>query len=171
MDTRADAHEIIPGVYLGNYLVASNYTLLQTMGITHVLNAAVEHPNYFENKGIIYLYLPLSDSPDEDISRFFEEGYNFIDSALQLRGKVLVHCHAGISRSTTMLASYMIKHCNKTAGDVLRHIRSIRKIVNPNHGFIVQLLDYIPRKNLPVSSNHNKFDNYSDFSLEGYTTV
>lgn len=157
---QADAHEIVPGIYLGNFRVASNYTILQTIGITHVLNTAIEHPNYFENKGLIYKHLPLEDSPSEDISQFFEDSYKFIDNAIQTGGKVLVHCHAGISRSTTILASYMIQRYSKSPREILRHIRSIRKIVNPNPGFVGQLIDYYPLKKSYVFSNISEFDEF-----------
>lgn len=145
MDTRdtrdddADAHEIVHGVYLGNYLAASNYMLLKTLGITHVLNAAIEHPNYFQNRGIVYKYFPLYDHPGQNISQYFAEGFEFIDNVLNNGGKVLVHCHAGISRSTTMLSAYLVRKYNKTPEEVLSHIKNIRQIINPNPGFIRQL--------------------------------
>jgi protein-tyrosine phosphatase len=135
----ADAHEIVPGIYLGNFRVANSYTLLKAIGITHVLNAAIEHPNYFEHTDIEYKYLPLQDHPNENISQFFADGIKFIHDAIQTRGKVLVHCHAGISRSTTMLTAYLVKKYNKHPNDVLRYIKDIRSIIQPNEGFIDQL--------------------------------
>ena len=124
----ADVHEIVPGIYLGNYRIASNYTLLKALGITHVLNSAVEHPNYFEHAGIIYKYLPLQDTPSQSISQYFKDGFNFVDEALAKHGRVLVHCHAGISRSTTMLTSYIMKKYGKSPREALHHIKSIRII-------------------------------------------
>jgi hypothetical protein len=156
----ADAHEIVPGIYLGNFRVASNHTLLRVMGVTHVLNAAIEHPNYFENKGITYKYLPLYDHPGQNIAQHFRDGFEFIDNALQTGGKVLVHCHAGISRSTTMLTSYLMKKYGKTPKEVLTHIKGIRRIIQPNSGFVSQLLDFgkapsappMPQSTFPIDS-------------------
>lgn len=138
----ADVHEIVSGIYLGNFRIASNYTLLRALGITHILNSAIEHPNYFENTGIIYKYLPLQDEPNQDISQYFKDGFEFIDQALRNGGKVLVHCHAGISRSTTMLTSYLMKKYNRSPREILHYIRSIRGIIQPNTGFSTQLLKY-----------------------------
>ena len=64
-------------------------------------------PNVFENAadGPTYLKLGLSDSA-ADLPRMGEAidaGVNFIHSALQAGGAVLVHCHKGISRSCTLV--------------------------------------------------------------------
>jgi protein-tyrosine phosphatase len=50
----------------------------------------------------------LSNFPDYDISRFFEQTNKFIKEAEKSGGKVFVHCISGISRSTAVICGYLI---------------------------------------------------------------
>jgi len=71
-----------------------------------------------------------------------EVGYRFIDSALQEGGKVLVHCMAGISRSSSALIYYMMKKNNEDFQEALQRLRKNRSIVCPNNSFCLQLMRY-----------------------------
>jgi len=51
----------------------------------------------------------------------------------------LIHCKAGISRSVTILISYLMLKFNITAKDALKIVRENRPQVNPNYGFMKQL--------------------------------
>ncbi len=56
--------------------------------------------------------------------------------------KVVVHCIAGISRSASICAAYLIKHRGMSAIEALEFVRSRRRMANPNAGFIGQLGDW-----------------------------
>lgn len=142
MSAVEDAHEIEPGLYLGNQRVASTLSLLSALGITHVVNCAGEIPNYGEHSGIKYIKLPLSDVPHANISQYFEPSYHFIDQALSSGGKVLVHCYAGISRSTSILSYYISRKRRQPIVTVLQKVKAIRPIIRPNKGFAAQLLEH-----------------------------
>ncbi|KUI63680.1 Dual specificity protein phosphatase 26 [Cytospora mali] len=55
-------------------------------------------------------------------------------------GKVLVHCAQGISRSATIVAAYLMWRKRASAANVLTFIKHKRRMVNPNKGFLDQLL-------------------------------
>jgi hypothetical protein len=63
-----------------------------------VITAAdgLEHVHY-SNPSITHIRYPLYDMQSERISRFFEDNYKNIEEG-RLRGNVLIHCAAGISR-------------------------------------------------------------------------
>lgn len=138
----ADAHEIVKKLYLGNYKVATNLNLLKSLGITHILNASIEHPNYFEDE-FIYKKFPLYDSPHENIRKYFNESFKFIDDALNDTSSsdksILIHCHAGISRSSTLVIYYLMKKNNLDVESAFKYVKNIRHFIAPNHGFINQL--------------------------------
>ena len=98
--------EIIPHLYLGSIGSASNLKQLQNCKITHIVCCARGIKNFFPDK-FKYLNLDILDSEKVDIKKYFEESYKFIDEGINNNGNVLIHCHAGISRSSTILIDYI----------------------------------------------------------------
>lgn len=95
--------------------------------------------NYYQDVGIRYKGLQLEDHWKEDIAQYFEEAANYIHDAVLDGGKVLIHCMAGISRSATITAAYLMLRHNHTVEKALKTIRHSRP-VRPNEGFIRQLV-------------------------------
>lgn len=56
--------------------------------------------------------------------------------------KVLVHCAAGVSRSTTAVVAYLMKTEGLDVEAALRQVRAKRPFVDPNEGFMAQLALY-----------------------------
>ncbi|CAF5223781.1 unnamed protein product, partial [Rotaria magnacalcarata] len=82
-------------------------------------------------------------SPSQNIRKHFDEFIDFIDNALRLKtNKVLVHCSAGISRSPTLVLAYMMKKNRWTLEEAFDKMRKLRKIVDPNVSFIIQLREW-----------------------------
>ncbi len=74
---------------------------------------------------------PLDDGPDNEWAEFA----GAIDTARQLvrsEGCVLVHCKAGVSRSTTVLATALAAEENRPFRDLLGEIQSVRPIATPH---------------------------------------
>jgi len=136
---------IIEDLYLGNVMAASDYNFLKSVGITHIVRVLKE------DEGTIfpqfkYKIIPLHDLPDQNISKHFASVHEFIDGALNgnerraVRNKVLVHCLVGMSRSSTMVISYLMhKYPGYPLTKALKFVKSKRPIVNPNEGFLRQL--------------------------------
>jgi dual specificity phosphatase 12 len=72
-----------------------------------------------------YLYLPAQDIDHYDISQFFKTSYTFIEEARR-HTNVLVHCIAGVSRSATIVAAYLIKKESMTAENAIKLLQSRR---------------------------------------------
>jgi predicted protein tyrosine phosphatase len=68
--------------------------------------------------------------------------YDFIDEAVESGHGILIHCQAGISRSTTSLSSWLMKKKTMSFEDCLALIRQKRSFVSPNFGFEKQLRAY-----------------------------
>ena len=72
-----------------------------------------------------------------DLSKILS--YRFIRQAKAARGKVLVHCKMGISRSASVVISYMMKEYEMDLAATIIRVKEKRSVVNPNKSFIKQL--------------------------------
>jgi len=79
-----------------------------------------------------FIRLPINDSPDDSeklLSLIDETGVlEKINESLMKGETVLVHCFAGMSRSATLVAYYLIKYHNMTSNDAITFIKSKRPI-------------------------------------------
>ncbi|XP_030873623.1 dual specificity protein phosphatase 15 [Leptonychotes weddellii] len=91
---------------------------------------------------ITYLRIPVADTPEVLIKKHFKECINFIHCCRLNGGNCLVHCFAGISRSTTIVTAYVMTVTGLGWRDVLEAIKATRPIANPNPGFRQQLEEF-----------------------------
>jgi protein-tyrosine phosphatase len=83
----------------------------------------------------------IEDLPTFDIFSTFQLAHDFI-TAGRRSANVLVHCIVGASRSPTVVIAYLMNKWGMTLEDALAHLIAVRPIINPNVGFIQQLLEY-----------------------------
>ena len=102
-----DFNLVYPNIYIGNYSTSTNYELLKTLGITHIISAIPTFTPPFENK-FKYLHIETYDDESQDISQYFEISNEFIGECLSQGGKILIHCMAGRSRSITLFLAFLI---------------------------------------------------------------
>lgn len=125
-------------IYIGSDLICKNGDLLRTNGITHIVNCAatVTQPA----PGFNVLSLPMMDGGDEHIYSHMFRAANFIDEAIKQKGKILVHCVEGVSRSVAICCSYLMLKNFIDYQTAYAKVRSIRRVANPNPKFQAQLL-------------------------------
>ncbi|KAM6347434.1 uncharacterized protein FN964_009504 [Alca torda] len=139
--------QVWPNIYLGDAWAARSKTTLQSLNITHILNAA-DGPysintgaKYYKDLQIEYYGVEAFDDPSFDLSIFFYDAANFIGKALNTSGgKVFVHCAMGVSRSASLVLAFLMIHENMTLVDALKTVSAHRDIC-PNSGFLSQLRD------------------------------
>jgi protein-tyrosine phosphatase len=64
---------------------------------------------------------------------------SFLSHVENVKGRVLVHCLAGVSRSVSVLLLHLIVRHRLPLLDAFRYMRSCRSQVNPNTAFKLQL--------------------------------
>lgn len=134
---------ILQGLYLGDRNDAYNNEKLSACGITHILDLTYAPERPYDNRDVpvIYKHIPCKDLPFFDIKQHFDEAYEFIDNARDVKGNILVHCAAGVSRSGIIVAMYVARKLNMSAEEALEFVKKRRPKVQPNIGFIEQLLE------------------------------
>ncbi|KAF5379079.1 hypothetical protein D9615_005973 [Tricholomella constricta] len=129
--------EVTQGLWIGDLASALDVEKLRAHGIYSILSAMRGRLTIKET--FIRHQVLLDDTEDADILRHLLPSVHFIGAELDKGRGVLVHCHAGISRSATVVAAYLMYSKNLDTGAALEMIRNVRPNIEPNQGFLRQL--------------------------------
>jgi len=135
---REHLSEIIPNLFVSSSTIASNASILQQYGITHILNAA---SHVCESaKGFVQLNFQMNDGGDENVLSYVWKAASFIEDSLNSNGKVLIHCVEGVSRSSAICIGYLIIKRKIDYQTAYKIVRSKRRVVSPQAKFYAQLV-------------------------------
>ena len=86
-----------------------------------------------------YLYVYISDNQTANIMQYFDLTYKFLIQKIDVENKnVFVHCHAGLSRSASIVMYYLMRRCRLSQKEAYNLIMQKRHI-KPNNSFMRQL--------------------------------
>ncbi|KAH6899126.1 protein-tyrosine phosphatase-like protein [Coprinopsis sp. MPI-PUGE-AT-0042] len=136
--TKADMDEILPGLWLGSLASALDTETLKARNIRSALSAMRGRITFKET--FVRLQILLDDTEDADILMHFLPAIQFIRAELEKGRGVLVHCHAGVSRSASIVTAFLMYTQDLTPQEALKLVRKARPMVEPNAGFLQQLV-------------------------------
>jgi protein-tyrosine phosphatase len=140
-----DAHEIVPGIWLGNARASRDAVFLKKNNIEVVFNATKDIPFY---PGIRKQYrIPVDDNLEPaEIRNMTLWSHEIIYHLLKEHNAghtVLVHCAAGMQRSATIVGMYLIVTRGMTWQQAITYTQGIRPIAfRPNPNFKNSLIDF-----------------------------
>lgn len=93
-----------------------------------------------KSSDVSYYWFKLYDMPKAEMKKIVPEAIKLISDAILL-GNILVHCQVGMSRSVSIVISYMVIVLGFTVDQSLKVIRERRPWACPNNGFMDQLME------------------------------
>jgi protein-tyrosine phosphatase len=132
--------KVVNKLYLGNVKHSQNKSILQEYQIVSIID--ISNDNVTPIPNIEYLTFHVDDQIETNIHQFFQPTFEFINKNHQNQKNVLVHCSFGISRSPTLVTSYLMKQYSWSLEKSLKFIKNKREIIFPNEGFMSQLIEY-----------------------------
>jgi protein-tyrosine phosphatase len=89
-----------------------------------------------------WLVIDILDSSDQNIEQHFEKAFEFLDNMEKQKKTCIVHCHAGINRSATIVLAYFIKKTGVNLFDAYEFLSLMRPGIIYNIGFRKQLINW-----------------------------
>ena len=165
-----DYNEIIKDfLYISGYKTASTLIDLQNLKITNIINCSGDLCENLSFSGINYLTLNIRDNVSENIECLFFKCINYINEAKEKNGRVLIHCYKGVSRSVSVIISYLIYLYNWTYDEAFDFVQLKRPIANPNIGFYLQLKTF--HKRITLNNDRLEIFSTSHFSKSQYDLI
>lgn len=146
--------EILPHLLLGSCDDAKNLEALERLKVTHVLNCAGSSvrtgPSFYVALDIEYCEFVAQDTQGYNIMQHYGQLASLADAAEKAKGRLFVHCEAGVNRSGTLCIAYHMVHSGMPLVPSARHCKSRRGRICTNVGFQQQLFDFARERGLPL---------------------
>lgn len=137
--------EVMPGVYVGNFMAA---TQAETLGLNAVLNMAAElNPTFATGSDVAYQKLSCTDGAQHPIPpEHIQAAITWIEAQISQGRRILIHCRAGIGRSGSIGVAYCYhrnRHWNYE--QTLDYIWSKKPDIYPHRQLQASLEQLFPR--------------------------
>jgi len=162
-----DFNLVYPNIYIGNYSTSTNLELLQGLGITHIITVLPTFNPPFPDK-FTYLHIQAYDDETQHLEHFFQQTNSFISNVLTQKGKVLIHCMVGRSRSVSIFIAFLIYiiqgYFSQTLVDITNNNDvsnqiEFNKISGKHNNIITDVLPSTRKKQNNQENNHQYENN------------
>jgi protein tyrosine phosphatase len=148
LEREANAHQIIPRLWLGNAKASMDEDFIRQNNITVVFNCTKNLP--FSPIIPIKYRVPVDDNLEEEEIRNMELWSGEISFKMMneyVEGKtILVHCMAGMQRSAASVAFFLISYLKIRALDAMKMIKEKRMIAFYPRANFGRSIDYFDRR-------------------------
>ncbi|KAF9125964.1 hypothetical protein BGW39_007014 [Mortierella sp. 14UC] len=153
---------VLPNLYLGAEHNATNVRVLKRLGITFVLNVAIEIAKQEGSTTTTMTQLDTSAAEEatrgsiefkslawthhqKDLLRDFPAAFAMIDAALAAnhgQGKALIHCQLGVSRSASLVIAYVMRARGMGLTEAYDFVKQRSGVISPNMSLMYQLAEF-----------------------------
>jgi len=131
--------KIISNIFLGTAFNAADLKWLQENNIEVIVNVTPGISNYFPNKFEYYNFDQVLDIGASSLRPYYEKFYQIMEENVPQNRRILVHCFAGRSRSTSLVLYYMMRKYNWSLETALTYLKERRPFININKTFIEEI--------------------------------
>lgn len=140
--TRIDISMVTPLIFIGNQAAADNIGTLQALQIERLLRLRTEpsivRPSCIKSVTLV----KIEDIPTSDLRDCMEPCFVALLNAMEKKERVLVHCHAGKSRSPAIVIAFLMWRYGITLRNAYVHVEKARNGLIMNPTFKQQLFEY-----------------------------
>jgi dual specificity MAP kinase phosphatase len=144
-----NAHRITDRLWLGNHLAARDEAFINSNNISLVVNCTkdIPYPTFYNKRVMKTFRIAIDDIDTSDnvgvLSSNMDRCLEAVRAAVKRGENVLVHCYAGVSRSATTMACYLVRYYSFRHDLAIIYIRSKRPVAfYPRPVFIEFLRGY-----------------------------
>nr|XP_057918139.1 dual specificity protein phosphatase 12 isoform X2 [Doryrhamphus excisus] len=133
-----------PGLFIGTAADLNDKAALADASVTHILSVDSVDPGALLPEGCGYCskWINVLDEAASDLLSHMDSCFLFIQEAVDGGGAALVHCHAGRSRSATIVTAYLMKRYQLGFVEAYQRLKNVKQDVQVNSGFEEQLCLY-----------------------------
>ena len=132
-NSRIDAVEILPNMWLGNIYSALSIDFVKDNKITCIINCTDLFP--FADYNIKKIRIPVKDN---GTAVEIHKMYTVLDTAVSLiydllhKYRILIHCYAGKQRSVAIVLGFLMKYANFTLQEAIDALRKKKPRIGIN---------------------------------------
>ena len=142
---QSDIDTIIPyekglgGLYLGSLEGANDEQQMKNLNIQGVVSIIEQFPFKFLEYITNHQHFEIGDNELARVGDCFTDAFDFIDQLREKGLNVLIHCHAGVSRSGTITLAYLMRKNGWTVKEAVDYAKKKRGCIMPAPIFLRQL--------------------------------
>lgn len=129
---------IIDYLYIGSQDCTAT-TVIDKYNIKHVLSLGINIIVSVDHE-----FVECLDLPETDIRHLLKKSLPFIRKAVECKENILVHCNAGVSRTSTVAIAYLMQFKDMSFEAAYNLVKEKRPAIQPNAGFSKQLRALTP---------------------------
>ena len=141
-----NAHLIKDNIWLGNRYSALDNNFLRENKIRVIINCS-KNLEFIDNDSIIKIRVPIDDDlrtkSNQDMFKEYIKIIPKLKKFIRKNENILIHCRAGMQRSASVIAAYLINKYGYSVQDSINFIQSKRNVAfRPGPNFNIALIMY-----------------------------
>ena len=139
-------NKILNNIYLSNYEDSINNQYINDNNIKVIINCSKNLP-FINNNNIIKIRISINDDLSKqsniDLFKYLNHITTIMNKYTKQNYNILVHCYAGIQRSPSIIAAYLIRYYNFSMYEAINYIKQKKnKTFYPKINFYNSLNKY-----------------------------